>query len=416
MSEITLNVKGMRDLLRSESQKKVEIEHMARSVAMKYGFQEINTPLIEFSSVFEKSLGQNSDIIGKEMYNLEDKKGRKLTLRPEATAGIARAVASNGLEGSGDYRLPLKLFLFGPMFRYEQTQKGRYRQFYQINFESFDTPMPESDVELITVAHTFLKTINVSIDLSINTLGDKQSRNAYKEKLVSYLSKFMKDLSEDSKKRLNSNPLRILDSKNPNDMKIILDSPKIVNYLTKDSKKYYDKIKILLNDLNIDFKEDSNLVRGLDYYKDTVFEFKTKKLGKQQDTILGGGRYTDLVNIFGGKQLGGIGWAAGMDRLIEILPKTEQIKPRVSIIFLEKYRKEAYRLAYELRKNSKNYFVHINFTADMAIEKQLKKSSRLDSEYIITIENNNEAKITDKFKKTKIFKVSSIEDIKKIIF
>jgi len=406
------NVRGMRDLLDTDSRTKNDIEVVARYLADKYGYQEINTPIVEYTSVFNKSLGESSEIISKEMYNFEDEKGRSLSLRPEATAGIARAIVSNGLLGSGEYRIPLKFFLFGPMFRYERPQKGRYRQFYQINFEAFSNLSPENDVELISLANNFLKLSTISTSLVINSLGDKKTRSNFKDELVLYLNKFKNDLTEDSKKRLKINPLRILDTKNNNDLKIISGAPKMINFLSKSSKDYYNSVKKLLNDLGIKFKEDSNLVRGLDYYKETVFEFKTDKLGQQQDTVLGGGRYSGLVKMFGGSDVEGVGWASGTDRLIEISEKNNKVIPKVSIVYDEQYKKNAFLLSDKLRNEKKiKGYVDINF--DISANKQLKKANKINSENIIFIEDTNRVKISNrKSKKDNFF---SFDEIDKII-
>lgn len=412
MIEIIRNVRGMRDLLDNESRKKLLIETKARQLALKYSYQEINTPIVEYSSVFNKSLGEFSDIVTKEMYNFDDEKGRSLTLRPEATAGIARAIASNGLLGSENYRIPLKFFLSGPMFRYERPQKGRYRQFYQINFESFDKSSPECDVELISLAYNFLKKVNSPTNLKINSLGDDKCRIEYKTELVKYFNKFKKDLSSDSIIRLEKNPLRILDSKEKGDLEIIYNAPKMINYLSKDSGEYYLEVKSLLKNINIQFEEDNNLVRGLDYYKETVFEFKTNKLGQQQDTVLGGGRYSGLVKMFGGNDLDGAGWAAGIDRLIDILPKIQTSTPKISIVYNEKYKKEAFKLTNKLR-NFEKMVGNVEIMYDGSIDKQIKKASKLESEYIIFVEDKEEVKISSKTKKNN--HRISITDVDQII-
>ena len=415
MSNILRNVRGMRDLLNKDSKNKFDIENSAREVALKYGYEEINTPIVEHSEVFNKTLGETSDIVTKEMYNFKDEKNRNLTLRPEATAGIARAIVSNGLLGSGEYRIPLKFFLFGPMFRYERPQKGRYRQFYQINFESFSDSLPEYDVELISLAYNFLREINCPIHLSINTLGDKKSRSIYKKELLNYLNKYQKSLSDESRKRLHKNPLRILDSKNSQDIEIIFKAPKMINFLSQNSEEYYNEVKLLLKDLNIKFKEDKNLVRGLDYYKETVFEFKTDKLGQQQDTILGGGRYSGLVKMFGGSDIDGVGWAAGLDRLIDISTKNRLILKKVSIVFKNKYKNEAYRLSHELRSLSK-LKIYVEIFYNISQDKQIKKSNKNISEYMIFIEDKNKIKILEnETKKKHLVFVNDIKKIKEIL-
>ena len=412
MNEIIGNVRGMRDLLSKESKIKYKIEDIARNLANIYGYQEITTPIVEHTSVFKKTLGEASDIVTKEMYNFLDEKKRSLTLRPEATAGIARAIVSNGLLGSGEYRIPLKFFLAGPMFRYERPQKGRYRQFYQINFEYFSKSLPESDVELITLAYQFLKEINIPIQLHINSLGDNISRQNYKKNLLTYLNKYKNDLSEDSITRLEKNPLRILDSKEKKDLKVISNAPKLIDFLSEKSLDYYKKVKDLLTNLDINFTEDNNLVRGLDYYKETVFEFKTSKLGNQQDTILGGGRYSGLIKMFGGDDIDGAGWAAGLDRLIEIHSQEDNISPKVSIIFNEKNKKNAFIFANKIR-SSKKIRGYVEFLYELSEDKQLKKANKVKSQNIIFIENDSNIKILNK-KTNKSIKIS-INDLEKII-
>ena len=410
MSENNRNVRGMRDLLNKDSIKKQIIESAAREVALRYGFEEINTPVVEYSSVFNKTLGESSDIVTKEMYNFDDEKGRSLTLRPEATAGIARAIHSNGLLGLGEYRIPLKLFLMGPMFRYERPQKGRYRQFYQLNFEFFCDPYPESDVEIISLAYNFLKKIECPINLKINSLGDNKSRDNYKKELIPYLNKYKKELSTDSQNRLEKNPLRILDTKNNNDLEILSKAPKMIDFLSNESKKYYNETKSILKNLGIKYEEDTNLVRGLDYYKETVFEFKTDKLGIQQDTILGGGRYS-----FEKETINGVGWAAGIDRLIEIISYTKNNYPLASIVFNEELKNEAIVLVNKLRNsNELNGYIEIIYKGN--IEKKIKKASKLNSKFIIFVDEKQKVKISNKLNNKKpIIDIKNIDEIIKVL-
>ena len=395
MTKEFINVRGMRDLFDKDLKIKYLIENTARELATSYGYQEISTPIIEYTSVFNKTLGESSDVVLKEMYTFEDEKGRSLTLRPEATAGIARAVVSNGLLGSGEYRIPLKLFLFGPMFRYERPQKGRYRQFNQVNFETFGNSIPEFDFELISLAYNFLKKLNLPTNLVLNSLGDLESRTNYKKELLPFLNKNKDNLSEDSKKRINTNPLRILDSKNKIDIEIIRNAPKMNNYLSQKSMDYYETVKKLLVDNNIQFKEDKNLVRGLDYYKETVFEFKTDKLGNQQDTILGGGRYSGLIKMFGGDNIDGVGWAGGVDRLIEIY-NDKKLDPKIiTTVFDDEYDQEAYRLVNLLRSSNSNQYI-FEIYYDVKKDKQVKRANKIKSDFIIYIENKDEVKIYNK--------------------
>ena len=384
------------------------INKAIHDIANCYDFKEIITPIFENTNLFKKPLGENSDVVLKEMYSFEDRNKSSLTLRPEYTTPFIRAAISNNLFE----RLPIKLFGLGPMFRRERPQKGRYRQFYQINFEYFSKSLPESDVELITLAYQFLKEINIPIQLHINSLGDNISRQNYKKNLLTYLNKYKNDLSEDSITRLEKNPLRILDSKEKKDLKVISNAPKLIDFLSEKSLDYYKKVKDLLTNLDINFTEDNNLVRGLDYYKETVFEFKTSKLGNQQDTILGGGRYSGLIKMFGGDDIDGAGWAAGLDRLIEIHSHEDNISPKVSIIFNEKNRKNAFIFANKIR-SSKKIRGYVEFLYELSEDKQLKKANKIKSQNIIFIENNLNIKILNK-KTNKSIKIS-INDLEKII-
>ena len=383
MKTIVKTAPGMRDLIGSQLSKKNRVENNAREIANKYGFEEISTAIIELSEVFNKSLGQSSDIVGKEMYTFNDEKQRSLSLRPEATASIARAIAG-GLQGANIYRLPLKLFLIGPMFRKERTQKGRYRQFYQINFESFDVDNEISDVEIITSAYDFLNNCvrKKNYQLHINYLLSGKFKEIYKNNLVKYLNKNKKFLSEISKSRINKNPMRIFDSKDEMDKKIISKAP--FPELAGEDKERFDSIKVLLKKLGIKAIYDKKLVRGLDYYKGIVFEFKTNQFGPTQDAILGGGRYEGLVEKFGGKPLDGIGWAAGVDRIIEIIEQGnfEEVKsPYATIVFSpdtskKSFKKIALKIAYELRKSKELGYIEIIKSNENSISKQLKKASK----------------------------------------
>ena len=403
MKTITKTAPGMRDLTGSQLRKKNLIEKRAREVALNYGFEEINTAIIELSEVFNKSLGENSDIVGKEMYIFKDEKERSLSLRPEATASIARAIAG-GLHGANIYRLPLKLFLIGPMFRKERTQKGRYRQFYQVNFESFEEDTEFSDAEIIASAYDFLSSCidKKSFKLHINYLLSGQSKEDYKKNLIKYLKKNKKFLSQTSISRIDTNPMRIFDSKDEGDKNIMTKAP--LPELTGRDKLRFDSLKDLLHNLGIDAIYDKRLVRGLDYYGGIVFEFKTDQLGPTQDAILGGGRYAGIVKNFGGKPLDGIGWAAGIDRIIEMIEQDiskEDLYPYATIVFSQttsnnNNKKLAFKIAYELRKSQELGYIQIINSNDNSISKQLKKASKSKPYAIIRVGENIE--ITDRKK------------------
>ncbi|CAO5676203.1 MAG: Histidine--tRNA ligase [Holosporales bacterium] len=303
-------VRGTRDILGKERTQKTMIEGIFQSLCRSHGFEQIETPIFESTDVFKRTLGETSDIVGKEMYTFEDRGGDSITLRPEGTAAVVRALISNGLTQT----LPQRLFYMGPMFRYERPQKGRYRQFNQACVEYIGSSSPLADVEVITLGHTMLKQFEIDVTLHINTLGDNDSRLAYRDALVDYFSKYKSDLSEDSQVRLLKNPMRILDSKDPNDQKIAENAPDFDHYLNQTSKDFFAHVLKGLDTLNIPYVRQKTLVRGLDYYTHTAFEFKTTALGAQ-DTVLAGGRYDLLVKQMGGPDVPAVGFGMGIERL-----------------------------------------------------------------------------------------------------
>jgi histidyl-tRNA synthetase len=332
MSELQ-PVRGTRDLLPDECRKFRHVEETAAKIASLYGFDEIETPILESSAVFKRTLGDTSDIVTKEMYAFKDLGGDELVLRPEGTAGVARSFISEGLS----QLTPLKLFYRGPMFRYERPQKGRYRQFYQIGVELLGVEKAQADVEVIALAHQLLSRLPFvdeakgTIRLHLNTIGDAESRAAFREKLVAYLTTRKSELSEDSLKRLEKNPLRILDSKDDGDKKVIAGAPRLADCLNDVSRKFFDEVQAGLKRLNIPFQIDDNLVRGLDYYCHTVFEFSTTALGAQ-NAVCAGGRYDGLISDLGGPKTAGVGWASGVDRLALMLKDIELTEKPVAII------------------------------------------------------------------------------------
>ncbi len=281
-------IRGTRDLIGEDQLRHQHVIDTARRIAALYGFEEWSTPLFEDTRVFTRTLGETSDVVTKEMYTFTDRGGELLTLRPEATAGICRALVSNGLTQT----LPQKVFYTGPMFRYERPQKGRYRQFHQIDIELIGSPEPLADAEVIACGWDVLSGLGVAADttLEVNTLGDRASRDAYRSALVSYFQPHKHNLSEDSLNRLERNPLRILDSKDERDKRILADAPTIVPYLTEQAAKFYADLKRHLDRFGVPYRENPRIVRGLDYYGHTAFEFVTTRLGAQ-GTVLGGGRY-----------------------------------------------------------------------------------------------------------------------------
>ncbi len=308
--------RGTHDLIGEDQRRHSHVVDTARRIAARYGFDEWTTPIFEDTRVFSRTLGETSDVVTKEMYTFADRGGESITLRPEATAGICRALVSNGLTQS----LPQKVFYAGPMFRYERPQKGRYRQFHQIDVEAIGSAEPLADAEVIACGWDILQALGVAGDtvLEINTLGDKESRAAYRDALVAYFTEHQAALSADSLARLDRNPLRILDSKDAGDRRIIADAPLIAGHLTTAAADFYAKVQGYLRTFGVPFRENPHIVRGLDYYGHTAFEFVTGKLGSQ-GTVMGGGRYDGLVEQMGGPPTPAVGWAAGIERLAMLL-------------------------------------------------------------------------------------------------
>mgnify|MGYP001371177467 FL=1 len=317
MNKNILPVKGTHDLYGQEIDKFNYVVESFYSIATKFNFKSIQTPILENQELFSRSVGEHTDIVSKEMYSFVDKNESILCLRPEATSGIARFAALNYQTGS------LKFSTHGPMFRRERPQKGRYRQFHQINIENIGEKSPFIDFEIIYIASALINKLGLPNDkynLLVNSLGSNEDQINYSSLLRDYLFQFKKKLSETSLLRLDKNPLRILDSKDDSDKEVLTNAPKIYENMSKESKEYFSKIKILLTDNGIPFKEDDRLVRGLDYYTHTAFEFQTIE-EKRQNAILAGGRYDKLINMISTKDIPGIGWAAGIERLMDLLPE-----------------------------------------------------------------------------------------------
>jgi len=305
-------VRGTRDVLPDELRAHRHVFETARATAGLYGYEEMSTPIFEFTEVFKRTLGDSSDVVTKEMYTFEDRGGEWITLRPENTAGVARALISGGLSQN----LPLKVFCGGPMFRYERPQKGRLRQFHQIDVELLGVPEAMGDVEIIALGAEVLKAlgVNEAVKLELNTLGDSESRAAYRDSLVEYFNAHLADLSEDSRTRLEKNPLRILDSKDEGDRHVVAGAPKMSEYLNASSHAFFASVCAGLDSLGIEYELNPHLVRGLDYYCHSAFEFTTEALGAQ-GAVVAGGRYDGLVETMGGPPTPGVGWAAGVERL-----------------------------------------------------------------------------------------------------
>ena len=315
MSEIIQAVRGMNDVLPDDSAAWQQLERVARETFADYGYREVRLPLLERTELFKRSIGEFTDIVEKEMYTFEDRGGDSLTLRPEATAGIVRACISNGLL----HNQRQKLWCMGPMFRYERPQKGRYRQFHQIDVEALGFPGPDVDAEIILLAARMWRRLRLrGLTLNLNSLGTPESRHDYRARLVTYFQAHLDTLDEDSRRRLDGNPLRILDSKNPAMAAVIAGAPLITDHLDPESAEHFARLRAYLDAAGIAYVVNPRLVRGLDYYSRTVFEWVTTDLGSQ-DAVCSGGRYDGLVAQLGGDPVPAIGWALGEERIVEIM-------------------------------------------------------------------------------------------------
>lgn len=323
-------VRGTKDLIGEAFRRHHHVVETARHVTGLYGLEEWATPIFESTGVFARTLGDTSDVVTKEMYTFEDRGGDSVTLRPEGTAGICRALVSNGLTQGG---LPRKVFYAGPMFRYERPQKGRYRQFHQIGAEILGAAEPLADAEVIACGWQILQHLGIDdgVVLEINTLGDAASRDAYRAALVAYFTRHRESLSAESQTRLEKNPMRILDSKDEGDKALVAGAPTIFEHLTPEAAAFFGKVLAHLDRFGVPYRKNPRIVRGLDYYSHTAFEFVTDRLGAQ-GTVMAGGRYDGLVREMGGPATPSVGWAAGIERLSELLAETPEASRPVAVI------------------------------------------------------------------------------------
>lgn len=405
-------VRGTKDLFGSDIKKFNYIVNLAKKISELYNFKEIITPIFEFSDIFERNLGDTSDVVLKEVYKFKDKSDNYLSLRPEFTAGVVRALLTNS-----DLRdkLPIKLFSYGSVFRYDRPQKGRQREFNQLNFEYFGNHDYSGDVDLIMMSNEFLESLDLkNITLEINSLGSDKSRLMFESSLKEYFTKYKSDLSDDSKIRLEKNIMRILDSKDENDKKLIVDSPKIDKFYTKDDLIFLNNILEKLKFLNIKFKLNNLLVRGLDYYTSTVFEFTTTDLGAQA-TIMAGGRYDKLVKQMGGNDTPAVGCAAGIERLILLLEKKFEVINPISLVPVgDNEINYCLNLQKILRKNGIS--CEINYFGKM--KKKMDLANKNSSKYVVIVGDdeikNNEltVKNLDNSMETKVPAESLVEYIK----
>jgi len=364
--------RGFQDFLEEDCLKIDSLLSQLKKLLACYDFSRVDTPLLEYENLFKRTLGIDSDIVSKEMYSFQ--KGEEaLTLRPEGTAGLVRMLISNKLY----QKLPLRCFYYGPMFRHERPQKGRYRQFHQLGVELLGDSTVQAEIEVLTLSYSIIKAFQLEnhITLEINTLGSPKERVQYKTDFKSYLLDFRTSLSEESQKRLNSNPLRIWDSKSSQDQEIVQKAPLLKNSLGEESLEQYNQVKEFLRDLGIPFKENFKLVRGLDYYNDLVFEWTSSQLGSQS-ALIAGGRYDSLVEQLGGDSTAAVGWALGLERLALLCPEVSKKKTQISLISggdkKSSSYKKAVKLAYDLRREG--FSVSYRFSGNFS--KQMKRASQ----------------------------------------
>ncbi len=364
-------VRGTHDILPDEMRRHRHVEEAAREIATRYGYAEISTPIFEFTEVFARSLGETSDIVTKEMYTFHDKGGDSITLRPEYTAGVARAFMSNFRAK----HLPLKFFCCGPMFRYERPQKGRQRQFHQIDVELLGVPQPLGDVEIIVLAAHILEALGLKdrVTLELNTLGDDTSRAAYRARLVDYLSQHRDRLSAVSLVRLGRNPLRIFDSKDEGDQAVVARAPLLMDSLNDNSREFFNEVRSGLDAVGIAYEVNPRLVRGLDYYWHTAFEFTTRELGAQ-GAVLAGGRYDGLIAQLGGPPTAATGWAAGVERLAMLIEApADKARPIAVVPVGDNNVREALDVTQLLRRAG--FAVELGFSG--SLRKRLKHASKV---------------------------------------
>ncbi len=378
----------MVDLLPAQSQGWQKVESIALEHFNRAGLQEIRTPIVEQTELFSRGIGENTDVVGKEMYNFNDRGGRSCTLRPEGTASVARSIVQHSLLNNG----PQRLWYRGPMFRYERPQAGRQRQFHQIGVEFVGLASVMSEAEVISIAWEFLKDVGLNdLTLEINSLGSNEDRNAFKEELKNWLNQRFELLDEDSQKRINVNPLRILDSKNNSTKKLLCEAPSINDFLSNESKTRFDYLQELLENIKIPYKINNNLVRGLDYYSHTAFEITSDNLGSQS-TVCGGGRYDGLISELGGPQAPSIGWAIGMERLIILAGEKilQRKSPDVYVIHRgEKAEQLALKITCQLR--SANLIIELDYSG-ASFSKQFKRADRSRAKWAMVIGEDEAAK------------------------
>ncbi|MFN9777885.1 MAG: histidine--tRNA ligase [Candidatus Kapaibacterium sp.] len=375
------NIKGTKDILPTETRRWQELESVVRSVTDRFGYDEIRTPIIEYSELFHRSAGEGSDVVNKEMYVFEDRSHDSICLRPELTAAVARVVLQNTLLRSNP---TMRLWYYGPCFRYERPQLGRQRQFHQVGAEVIGSPYAEADADIIHLAFTLLHECGIDdVQLEINSIGSADARARYRTALVEYFTQFKEKLSEDSKRRLDTNPLRILDSKEEGDRHIVSGAPVIKNFLDQASIEHFERVLDLLKQLKVPFTVNPFLVRGLDYYTDTVFEFKTQKLGAQ-DAVGGGGRYNNLFESLQGPAAPGVGFGIGVERLLLLTADQPASAAAFSVYVAgeDTYMEQVVNLVSDLRSRGLRCVYDIQHKS---LKAQMKDANRLNSSVVVFI-------------------------------
>ena len=377
------SIKGTHDILPNQTKDWQELEMQVHKTSNLYGYSEIRTPIIETASLFNRGVGEETDIVSKEMYSWEDKDKSIISLRPELTAPVVRSYIQHNLGGQSPLQ---RLYYIGPSFRRERPQKGRQRQFHQFGVEAIGSANPEQDAEVISLGWDILKSFGIkSLELKLSSIGSKSCRENFKSELVKYLNPFVPKLSEVSQRRLEKNPLRILDTKNKDEIEIVKSAPKIEQFYTKDDQNYFSSVQKFLNDLEIPFKIDPLLVRGLDYYSQTTFEICSENLGAQ-DALLGGGRYNGLVESLGGKDAPAVGFAAGMERVIIAAKNRKKISPKIPTIYAICTNDEAMGILQNSAKQLRNIgYKVICETLRRSMRSQMRDANKSNADYVMII-------------------------------
>ena len=377
------SIKGTHDILPNQTKDWQELEMQVHKTSNLYGYSEIRTPIIETASLFNRGVGEETDIVSKEMYSWEDKDKSIISLRPELTAPVVRSYIQHNLGGQSPLQ---RLYYIGPSFRRERPQKGRQRQFHQFGVEAIGSANPEQDAEVISLGWDILKSFGIkSLELKLSSIGSKSCRENFKSELIKYLNPFIPKLSEVSQRRLEKNPLRILDTKNKDEIEIVKSAPKIEQFYTKDDQNYFSSVQKFLNDLEIPFKIDPLLVRGLDYYTQTTFEICSENLGAQ-DALLGGGRYNGLVGSLGGKDAPAVGFAAGMERVIIAAKNRKKISPKIPTIYAICTNDEAMGILQNSAKQLRNIgYKVICETLRRSMRSQMRDANKSNADYVMII-------------------------------